>query len=352
MREIFFLDWGNRDALTQLAALRATNDIVHCIPIGINLTTTIKECAAMSVTDYFWVISSLTDYSNFDFTWHPDQYTAQYSQVLGHSTWLLQRDTINQLSASLTDIHDIPDKHFVNLTNIQPIASPLDIVYISNGEPKSELNWQHLLAATRGYPNRIVRIKDITGRTAAYQAAAMASNTAWFFAVFAKLEINPSFDWYWQPDVMHGAKHWIFTAKNPVNDLEYGHMAMILYNKFLTLDTVDSGLDFVMSRPCMLSPVSSGIARFNQNPITTWRTAFREVLKLRRLADIQPTPESNYRLNTWLTKAEGSFAAECLCGAANAMEYYDSINGDYELLKLSFDWKWLDSYYEKNARIQ
>ena len=55
--------------------------------------------------------------------------------------------------------------------------------------------------------------------------------------------------------------------------------------------------------------------------------------------------EIQYRLNTWLTKAQGENAQWCLQGAADAARYYQSINGDYDGLKLSFDWAWLQDYY-------
>jgi hypothetical protein len=53
--------------------------------------------------------------------------------------------------------------------------------------------------------------------------------------VFAKLEVSSMFDWSWQPDRLQEPKHYIFHALNPVNGLEYGHQAMIAYNKKLVL---------------------------------------------------------------------------------------------------------------------
>jgi hypothetical protein len=49
--------------------------------------------------------------------------------------------------------------------------------------------------------------------------------------VFAKLRVNQHFDWSWQPDRMQQAKHYIFHARNTINDLEYGHQGMIAYNQ-------------------------------------------------------------------------------------------------------------------------
>jgi hypothetical protein len=52
-------------------------------------------------------------------------------------------------------------------------------------------------------------------------------------------------------------------------------------------------------------------------------------------------------LKVWLTKAEGAFANECIRGANDAVDYYDEVNGDYEKLKLSFEWDWLKERFNK-----
>jgi hypothetical protein len=73
----------------------------------------------------------------------------------------------------------------------------------------------------------------------------------------------------------------------------------------------------------------------------TWRTAFREVIKLQHFMATQPTVETEHRLNVWLTIASGDFANWSICGAEDAVIYYTEVGGDYERLKLSFDWQWL-----------
>jgi hypothetical protein len=219
-------------------------------------------------------------------------------------------------------------------------SRPLDIIFISNGEPDEELMFRH----TEYMTNSDVKwIRGVNGRIAAYQAAARASSTPWFFAVFAKLEVlGGSFPWYeWQPDYWQEPKHYIFNAKNALNGLEYGHQGMIAYNKKLVLENNNPGIDFTLSQPHESVPILSGIAQFNQDPWTTWRTAFREVLKLKYFMATQPTLETEYRLDTWLTVASGDYAEWCLRGASDAVEYYNEVDGEYDKLLLSFDWKWL-----------
>jgi hypothetical protein len=185
---------------------------------------------------------------------------------------------------------------------------------------------------------------NINGRMQAYKAAAESSHTDWFFAVFAKLEVDPTFNWDWQPDYWQEPKHYIFHARNPVNGLVYGHQAMIAYNKRLVLETIESGLDFTLSKAHEVVPLLSGTAHFNQDPWTTWRTAFREVLKLKHFNTVSPTVENTFRIKKWTTQAQGAHSEWCLQGAADALEYYDSVNGEYADIMLSFEWDWLRTY--------
>ena len=243
-----------------------------------------------------------------------------------------------------TQLYDYP---YVRRTDKQRLFnSALDIVFISNGEPGEELMFHH----TEYMTNSDVKwIRGVNGRTAAYQAAAEASTTPWFFAVFAKLEVvGNSFPWYeWQPDYWQEPKHYIFNARNPVNGLEYGHQGMIAYNKKLVSENNKPGIDFTLSQPHESVPLLSGVARFNQDPWMTWRTAFREVVKLKHFMSVQPTIETEHRLNIWLTVAEGKHAEWCLRGANDAVEYYNEVDGEYDRLMLSFDWPWLNNRYSQ-----
>jgi hypothetical protein len=147
-----------------------------------------------------------------------------------------------------TQLYDYPH---IDKTKRMLKDHPLDIVFISNGEPYAEFNYEHLKWAVQmeGLDcNHIHHSKGVNGRVAAYQAAARLSTTPWFFAVFAKLEVDHRFDWTWQPDRMQQPKHYIFHAKNPLNGLVYGHQAMIAYNKKLALENTGVGLDFTLDQ--------------------------------------------------------------------------------------------------------
>jgi hypothetical protein len=222
-------------------------------------------------------------------------------------------------------------------------SAPLDIVFLSNGEAGAEENYEHLLNITKGMPNRVVRVDGVTGRVAAYHASAKASETPWAFTVFAKLKVNPKFDWAWQPDRLQVPKHYIFHATNPVNGLVYGHQAMIAYNKKIVLANTGHGLDFTLDDEHEVVEVNSGMANFNTDEFSTWRTAFREAIKLRA----SDSEESKARLNIWQTVAVGDFAESCIDGVHQALAYYAEVDGDMAALRLSYDWAWIHQRFTK-----
>jgi hypothetical protein len=79
---------------------------------------------------------------------------------------------------------------------------------------------------------------------------------------------------------------------------------------------------------------------YHESDWMCWRTAFREVLKLRASL---PDVESEHRLNKWLTvdTTEGGWSRK---GAEDGVEYYDSVDGDFAALKKSYEWDWLATY--------
>jgi len=210
----------------------------------------------------------------------------------------------------------------------------MDIVFLSYDEPSAEAYWKVL---KEKYP-RAKRLQGVKGRTQAYHAAAAMSETDYFFAVFPTIELADSFDFTFQPDRLKNACHYIFHAKNPVTGLEYGHRAVILYNKHLCLSTIHPSLDFTLSQPHTVVPQLCGTSHFNQTPEISWRVAFREVLKL---CEMKPTVESKFRLKKWCELGKGAYALLVQQGALDAVGYYKEVNGDKDALQLSYELDWL-----------
>lgn len=338
MGELKLLDWYKTvNYCTEQIVPRLPYD--HVPYTGDDLTAVIKAHRFNSPYALFYPEG--TDVSSIQYNpsvWRLED-RAIHSFTESSSVVLAPKDTVQYLKAQC---YDYP---YIMRHQAQFLAEkPLDIVYISNGEGTADRLYAHLTNVTKHDTSLCVkRIDGVNGRAEAYKAAANASDTDWFFTVFAKLEIDPDFDWHWQPDRLQMPKHYIFHALNPVNGLEYGHQGMIAYNKKLVLETDDWGLDFTLSREHETVPVLSGIARYNEDPMSAWRTAFREMLKL--LAD--DTDISQIRAQQWLTGKDVENAEMSIKGAQDAVNYFNEVQGDHDKLLLSFEWKWLENYFSK-----
>lgn len=218
-------------------------------------------------------------------------------------------------------------------------VDPMDIVFLSYDEPSAKKYWK---ALKEKYP-RAKRIQGVKGRTQAYHSAAAQSETDYFFAVFPTIDIDDSFDFSFQPDRLKNACHYIFHAKNPVTGLEYGHRAVILYNKHLCLSTIHPRLDFTLSQPHTVVPQLCGTSHFNQTPEISWRVAFREVLKL---CEMKPTVESKYRLKKWCELGVGNNALLVQKGSLDAVAYYKEYKDDPRALMLSYEFEWLKEKFK------
>jgi hypothetical protein len=106
------------------------------------------------------------------------------------------------------------------------------------------------------------------------------------------------------------------------------------------LENPGTGLDFTLDQPHEVVPVLSGDAIYYTSNWVAWRTAFRDCLKLRASL---PDVENEYRLKQWLTvdRGAGKWSSK---GAADAMEYYEEVGGDFAALRKSYEWDWLATY--------
>ena len=406
-----------------------------------NYRDTLIRLAKSLVGEYehVWVCSSICDYSNFDFTWHPETwqstmlhvfasdkekfgdtfymhvptfaeraekkallewYSVNYvprrsvprrpMPVIHHTadshvdavkttTWAGPLATFTTIDSAPTNTVTVPlwrkeTKTIVPLTKgatsvvvpriaVSHIKTQLydypyidktyfgtsdtmvqDVVFISYDEPEADQNWKIL----KDHCPRAVRVHGVSGMELALEAAADVSTTPWFFAVFAKTQLHKGFDFSVVPDRMQLPKHYIFNCRNASNNLEYGHMGVVLYNCQGVRDTNRAGnfgLDYTLSFPHESVPLLSCHGDFATTPYHAWRTAFRETAKLAYFEQTQPSVDNHYRLGIWLTHAEGNHADWVLKGANDGNEFYKTTNSDLTKLKQSFRWEWLREYF-------
>lgn len=246
-------------------------------------------------------------------------------------------------SSLVTQVYDYP--HLARVLSVP--AVPQDIVFISYDEPQADANYNVLCARFA----RAKRVHGVSGMEMALKAAAAASYSAWFYAVFAKTRLHEDWDFSFVPDRWQAPKQYIFNALNASNGLCYGHMGIVLYHKESVLNTRPwqeiSGMDFTMSLSTESIPLTSVYGEFAITPYQAWRTAFREVSKLCQWQLDQPSVETDYRIHVWKTHATGLHAEWVLKGANDGAEFFAENISNNNALKKAFRWEWLQEYFNQ-----
>ena len=222
-----------------------------------------------------------------------------------------------------------------------------DIVFISYEEPNAEDVYAEL---KERYP-MAKRVHGVKGIHQAHIAAAKKCFTKMFWVVDgdAKLKDDFTFDYIcedWDLDAVH-----VWRCQNPVNLLVYGYGGVKLLPRQLTID-----MD--VTKPDMTTSISnkfyahteiSNVTAFNTDPFNTWKSAFRECVKLSsKLIRGQIDDETETRLLIWcnegMNKPNGDYA---MMGARAGKKYGEENKDNKEALFKINDFDWLKEMYDK-----
>lgn len=299
-------------------------------------------------TDFFYVIPTDVDIC-WDFEYHIPYYDRDNIHVFKNGNYhdgvfLIHKD--RPLSQ-----REFYYRFFVNKKEIDIHASnpkPYDIVFISYNEPNADENYAALVER---FP-RAKRIHGVKGIHQAHIAAAKLCSTPMFWVVDgdARIVDDFNFDYQvpgWQYDNVH-----VWRSQNPINDLVYGYGGIKLFPRELTIkmDTSKPDMTTSISEKFKAMPSISNITAFNTDPFNTWKSAFRECVKLSsKIIDRQKDDETNKRLKTWTTVGEdrqyGKYAIQgALDGSRYGRENRDNLN---DLKKIN-DFDWLKEKFNGN----
>jgi hypothetical protein len=220
-----------------------------------------------------------------------------------------------------------------------------DVFFISFGERLADKHWE----IVRERASHSKWIANVIGIRKAHFKAAQQSRTEYFWVVDADSELLPEFKFDLSINRREKASYF-FHSRNPVNGLEYGHGGIKLLNKFAVLKSPEDYFDFTTSicETNNIIPAVASINKFNETDFSTWRTAFRESVKLSsKLIQHQNTSETEQRLHTWLTQANGDFADYCIRGAQEGHKFYLENVKSKEKLKSINDFSWLEEKFKE-----
>jgi hypothetical protein len=217
---------------------------------------------------------------------------------------------------------------------------PFEVVFLSYYEPDAENAYNRLCSKVDAK-----WIKNIDGIFEAHKAAANAVESKMFWVVDADAVIAEDFDFAHIPDVYDEEVVHVWASKNPVNGLEYGYGGVKLFNTQQVREATSWGLDFTtgLSSRFKSMPQVSCVTQFNTDAYSTWRSAFRECVKL----TLSDDTDSNQRLDAWLNPVSDALFSDDAKRGAEAGNLYAKANKDNaaELAKIN-NYTWLREYYE------
>ena len=313
---------------------------------------TLEEAQSKVFTKMFWAVWPDTIIlDDFDFSYQADEYSLDVIHIFKNGKYF---DGICLFPKKISISNkEIEYRYFMNKKEIDIQASipkSFDIVFISYQEPTADKNYHKL---TSRFPD-IKRVHGVKGIHEAHKEAALQCDTEMFWVVDGDAEIVDSFSFNYQVERHNYNCVHVWRSVNPINDLTYGYGGVKLLPRKMTLE-----MD--MSKPDMTTSISpkfkavpeiSNITAFNTDPFNTWKSAFRECVKLAsKTIQGQKNEETEQRLETWCTtgrtKPFGEFA---IAGACAGRRYgTDNANGA-DALKLINDFDWLQEQFNAISR--
>jgi hypothetical protein len=229
-----------------------------------------------------------------------------------------------------------------------------DIVFISFNEPDADSRYFKLLKKALKLTNGIHRVHGVNGIHQAHIAAAKLVRTKMFWVVDADADVLPNFKFNIQLDSSEEDIVHVWRSINPINGLEYGYGGVKLLPTELTLsmDMTNPDMTTSISPRFKAMDVISNITAFNVDPLSTWRSAFRECAKLAsRSINGQEDAETEYRLKVWTHTGGDKLFGEYAKGGASAGEWFGKTYKDNkEMLAKINDYTWLE--YEFNGHVK
>lgn len=232
------------------------------------------------------------------------------------------------------------------------ITEMYDIVFLSYNEPKAEERYKKLQerveeisTVSKRKPN-LIWVKDIDGIFNAHQHAANQVSSRMFWVIDGDADLVDEFNFEYLPDVYDEDVVHVWNSINKVNGLEYGYGGVKLFPTEMVREATSWGLDFTtgLSSRFKAIPDISCYTSFNTDAYSTWRSAFRECVKL----SLKEDSESAERLDAWLNpNQDADFNADAKLGAKQAVAFANKHKDDPETLANINDFKWLEQYYNE-----
>ena len=313
-----------------------------------------EHALSTASTDMFWVIppevEPMPDFK-FDLQF---PYQNKYELSINHVFKNIDVEEIKYNGIMLLSknrpisAREIEYRYLIEKKEYDLVASKLklyDIVFISYNEPNADENFSKLIDR---FP-RAKRVHGVKGIHQAHIAAAKLATTPMFWVVDGDAIVEDNFEFdlllpKHDTDIVH-----VWLSKNPINGLTYGYGGVKLLPKNLTINMEMTSVDMTMaiSKKFKVIKEVSNLTVFNTDPFNTWKSAFRECVKLAsRPVDSGYQEETEDRLITWCSVGSDKLYGEYSIAGARAGKQYGLLNiADANQLRKINDFEWLQNQF-------
>ena len=313
-----------------------------------------EHALSTASTDMFWVIppevEPVPDFK-FDLQF---LYQNKYELSINHVFKNIDVEEIKYNGIMLLSkkrpisAREIEYRYLIEKKEYDLVASKLklyDIVFISYNEPNADENFSKLIDR---FP-RAKRVHGVKGIHQAHIAAAKLATTPMFWVVDGDAIVEDDFEFdlllpKHDTDIVH-----VWLSKNPINGLTYGYGGVKLLPKNLTINMEMTSVDMTMaiSKKFKVIKEVSNLTVFNTDPFNTWKSAFRECVKLAsRPVDSGYQEETEDRLITWCSVGSDKLYGEYSIAGARAGKQYGLLNiADATQLRKINDFEWLQNQF-------
>ena len=224
-----------------------------------------------------------------------------------------------------------------------------DIVFISYNELNADKNWELL-------KSRFPSAKKVDGVKGIHQAhikAAKKCFTKMFWVVDADAELLDNFSFDYEVDEYNLNTVHVWRSQNPVNDLVYGYggVKLLPRTKTLKMDTSKPDMTTSISDSFKAVEQTSNITAFNTDPFSSWRSGFRECVKLAsQTIDRQLNSETLERLEIWCNQGVNRpFGIDAIKGAKEGRKFGEENKNNVAELQKIKDFDWLYERFSANT---
>lgn len=320
---------------------------------GILTKDALLEMCSLTQSDFFYVVRSDFElrFKNFDFSFTPEEWDSSYIHMWNSESNVRlfhKKHVLDNVDAYTDETLLNGNASLKNLDGKIYQYPTFDMVYLSYDEPYADEKFQKL---QKQYPGmyRVQKVKGIYEAHLSAAKIAARNESDMFYVIDADAELMPDFEFNYSPHSLDRESVHVWNSINPVNGLIYGYGGVKLFPTNLLLKYKGSPIDFTtsVSKGFKVMDEVSNVTRFNVDPFSTWRSAFRECTKLSsKIIPNQDNTETEKRLEIWCTVgADKEYGSYAIAGALAGKEFGAANRDKPDMLGLINNFQWLETIF-------